>query len=134
MNNSWRVKDKRRLLLAVMNALAGDSHVSFEGDLRGFPLGHITGASDQETAILKRNTLWPRQDFIVVPLEQGTEGTLLRAIGNCVPRRIIHIQIEKAGLLQFAAYDRFGPGSVVFGPGVSPKLLQVLVADNILSS
>jgi hypothetical protein len=60
----WEAKDKARVLLAIMGALAGDAHISFEGDLQGFRLTQIAGASNQETAALRRNTRWPRQDFV----------------------------------------------------------------------
>jgi len=58
----WAVKDKKRLLLAMMEALAGDAHLSFEGDLSGSQVMKIAGASDQETTTLKRSTSWPKQD------------------------------------------------------------------------
>jgi hypothetical protein len=48
-SEQWAVKDKRRLLLAVMKALVGDAHISFEGDLHDFRLLDIAGSSDQET-------------------------------------------------------------------------------------
>src|SRR6202050_541428 len=111
----WAVKDKKRLLLAMMEALAGDAHLSFEGDLSGFRLMQIAGASDEETTTLKRNTTWPKQDFVVVPLEPEIAPAVLPAIGGNVPKRILHIQIEKSGHIEFAAYDRFHPECVVLG-------------------
>ena len=51
----------------MMEELAGGAHVSFEGDLRGLRLLSIPGASEEPTAALKRNTLWPKQDFAGVP-------------------------------------------------------------------
>jgi len=42
----WAVKDKTRLLLSIMEALAGDAHLSPEGDLHGFPVMAMPGASD----------------------------------------------------------------------------------------
>jgi hypothetical protein len=99
--------DVRLVLLALMEALAGDAHLSFEGDLHGFRLREIAGAIDQETATLKRNTRWPDQDFVVVPLEPATVRPVFSAIGGNVPRRILHVQIEKGGKLAFGAYDRF---------------------------
>lgn len=50
----WAVKDKSRLLISIMEALAGDAHLSFEGDLVGLRLMENGGASDQETAVLKK--------------------------------------------------------------------------------
>jgi hypothetical protein len=132
-SEQWTVRDKKRLLRVLMEALAGDAHLSFEGDLHGFRLKNIAGAVDQETTTLKRNTRWPHQDFIVVPLEPATVGSVFSAIGGNVPRRILHVQIEKAGKLAFGAYDRFQSGCVFFGPTVSRDLLAELVSDGVLS-
>ena len=68
----WKVQDKRRLLLAMMEELAGDAHISFEGDFRGLPLLSTLGASQEETRALKRATVWPKQDFVVLPLEPAS--------------------------------------------------------------
>src|ERR1700733_4252254 len=38
-------------------------------DLSVTALAHLAGASADETEILERSTLWPRQDFVVLPLE-----------------------------------------------------------------
>lgn len=48
--------DNRRLLLAVIEELAENAHIWFEGDLRAFRLLRMPGASLEETAALKRNT------------------------------------------------------------------------------
>src|SRR5580704_17091275 len=96
----WRVLDKRRLLLAMMEQLAGGAHVSFEGDLRGLTLLSIPGASNEPTTALKRNTLWPKQDFVVVPREPSMDQRIIAAIGGTVPVAIIHIRIETDGQLQ----------------------------------
>jgi hypothetical protein len=48
----WAVKDKKRLLVAM---IVGDARMSIEGDLRGFRLMPIAGASDQETDIEKKH-------------------------------------------------------------------------------
>ena len=37
----WAVKDKKRLLIAMMDTLVGDARLSIEGDLRGFRLMQI---------------------------------------------------------------------------------------------
>jgi hypothetical protein len=132
VTEQWTMKDKNRLLLALMEALAGDAHLSFDGDLHGFQLKEMAGAVDQETTTLKRNTRWPQQDFIVVPLEPATVRSVFSAIGGNVPRRILHVQIEKGGNLAFGAYDRFQSGCVFFGPAVSRDLLNELVSNGVL--
>jgi hypothetical protein len=128
----WRVLDKRRLLLAMMEQLAGGAHVSFEGDLRGLTLLSIPGASNEPTAALKRNTRWPKQDFVVVPLEPSMDQRIIAAIGGTVPGAIIHIQIEKDGQLQFGAYDNFYPECIYFGSAVKEGVIQSLVSQNIM--
>jgi hypothetical protein len=128
----WHVSDKRRLLLAMMEEFAGDAHISFEGDLSALPLSSIPGASQEETGVLRRNTLWPKQDFIVLPLEPSTSKTIISAIGGTVPNTIIHIQIEKGGTLKFAAYDNFHPQCIVFHSTVKPAFLESLASESIV--
>ena len=128
----WRVHDKRRLLLTMMEEFAGDAHISFEGDLSALPLSSIPGASQEETGALKRNTRWPKQDFIVLPLESSTSKAIASAIGGSVPSAIIHIQIEKDGTLQFAAYDNFHPQCIVFSEAVKPAVLESMVSESVM--
>jgi hypothetical protein len=128
----WKVQDKRRLLLALMEELAGGAHVSFEGDLQGLTLSSIPGASGEPTVALKRNTLWPEQDFVVVPLEPSMGQKIIAAIGGTVPGAIIHVQIEKDGQLQFGAYDNFHPQCIFFGTGVKQAVLESLVSQSII--
>ena len=128
----WHVSDKRRLLLAMMEEFAGDAHISFEGDLSTLPLSSIPGASQEETGVLRRNTLWPKQDFIVLPLEPSTSKTIISAIGGTVPNAIIHIQIEKCGTLQFAVYDNFHSQCIIFHSTAKPAFFESLVSESIM--
>lgn len=128
----WKVHDKRRLLLVMMEELAGDAHISFEGDFRGLRLLSTPGASQEETPTLKRNTLWPKQDFVVLPLEASMSETIVSAIGGTIPSAITHIQIEKNALLQFASYDNFHPQCIVFGAGVKQAVLESLASQGIM--
>ena len=130
----WRVRDKRRLLAAVAGKLAGDAHISFEGNLRNLALVNFPAATREETSILKRNTTLPRQDFVVLPLEPTVSDRILSAIGATVPRNILHIQIEKAGVLEFAAYDRFDPECVFFGSALQGEFLDSLVIEGLLQN
>jgi hypothetical protein len=128
----WKVLDKRRLLLTLMEELAGGAHVSFEGRLRGLSLSNISGASGEPTSVLKRNTLSPKQDFVVVPLEPSMGQRIIAAIGGTIPGAIIHIQIEKDGQLQFGAYDNFHPECIYFGNAVKEAVIQSLISENIM--
>jgi hypothetical protein len=131
-SDSWQVLDKQRLFRLVMDELAGDAHISFEGNLHDLRLLALPGASEEETDSLKRNTSWPKQDFVIVPLEADSIGTILAAIGGALPRKIIHVQIEKAEVLQFGAYDQFQPGCIVFGSMVDRRFLEDLVSQGVM--
>lgn len=115
-----------------MEELAGDAHISFEGDFRGLRLLSTPVASQEETPVLRRATVWPKQDFVVLPLEPSMSKTIVSALGGTVPSAIIHIQIEKNALLQFAAYDNFHPQCIFFGPGVKEAFLESLESQNIM--
>jgi hypothetical protein len=128
----WKVQDKRRLVLAMMELLAGDARISFEGDLRELRLLGIPGASEGPTVVLARNTIWPKQDFVTVPLEPFMGQKIIAAIGGTIPRCVIHIQIEKSGELHFGAYDNFDPQCIYFGNAVSDEDIQRLISEGII--
>ena len=128
----WKVRDKGRLLLALMEALEGNAHVSFEGDLRSLALSSYPGVSSHPTDALKRNTLLPNQDFLVVPLDPSSSKRIYAALGDVVSKTVLHVQIEKDGVLQFGAYDNFHPECIFFGGAVSQELVESLVSKDIL--
>ena len=119
--------------MAALRELAGSAFVSFEGDLSGTALIGATSASDDQTKALKRNTLWPKQDFVVLPLEAETVGSIMTAVGVTVPRSILHIQVEKDGRLELGLYDNFAPRGMFFGSAVTPQFIETLQNENVLS-
>jgi hypothetical protein len=102
-----------------MEELAGNAHISFEGDLGSSKLTSISGASGEETSLLKRNTIWPKQDFVVLPLEPAMGKPILSALGGSIPKSVRHIQIEKSGVLEFGAFDNFYPECLFLGKALS---------------
>jgi hypothetical protein len=132
-NPTWVVEDKHRLLMSVAEKLAGNAHISLEGSLGVFNLAALPGASDVETSALKRNTIWPKQDFLVFPLEPPVAEAVFKRLGYRVPNRIIHIQIEKDGVLEFGAYDNFHRDCIFWGPALTDAFIQSLVERGILS-
>jgi len=133
----WLVaRDKRGLLTAMMRHLAGDSHISFEGDLShcDFPPSLLPSA--EETAALQRATAFPRLDFVVLPLKDDTVRPILNIVlpKNRFMKDIVHIQIEKEGKLEFGSYDNFHHECIVCFLGVSTDLLQSLQEGGILRS
>jgi hypothetical protein len=127
--SQFKILDKRRFLIAAMNALSGNAHISFEGDLKSHEFSTIAGHSFDEAAVLKRNALWPKQDFVVLPLESGLVDDLCKAIGGTVPRAIIHIQIEKDGKLALGLYDNFQANNLA---GLDRDFLETLQSEDIV--
>jgi hypothetical protein len=130
--HGWKVRNKNQFLSRVMEALAGNATISFEGGTSILGLSAIPGAQEEESSVLKRNTLAPRQTFLIVPLEPATLTAIWKGIGGTVSRDVLHIQIDKGGRLAFAAYDRFHPGCLVFDPSIVPSLLESLVNEGLL--
>src|ERR1700678_2580038 len=126
MSLLYKVRDKRRFLAAVLAELAGVAQVSFEGDLSSTSLFDVAGASSDETQVLKRNTLWPKQDFVVLPLEAEMVGPIMAAVGGTLPRGIIHIQVQKDGRLELGLYDNFAPKCMFFGSSLTSTFLATL--------
>ena len=128
----WKICDRRRFLIAAMQELAGRAHISFEGDL-GFMTARLTGdESEEETSALKRNTRWPRQDFVVFPLEPDRIQAIISTLGGTLPGTLLHIQIEKDGRLELGLYDKFDPNSAFFGQALSSDFFDLLQAEGIL--
>jgi len=139
MDTQYRLeaRDKPGLLTAVMRLLAGDdARISFEGDLSRCGLDGVPGTSTEETPALKRATLYPRQDFIVLGLTNDSIRTVLARVlaTGGIAKRVVHIQIEKQGTLQFGAYDNFHPECIIAGPAIPKKALDDLLSEGILKA
>ncbi len=127
------VRDKPAFLHRVMSELAGDAYMSLEGDLSRCRLSDQLVVGCDETAALKRSTFVPKQDFVVVALTRKTVAPILQQVMAAgLKRAIIHLQIERNGVLELGAYDNFDPDYVVTGPGISPELLDELKRKHIL--
>jgi len=129
-------RDKPGLLVAMMKALASGAYISFEGDLSQCRLAEISGASLNERESLKRNTLFPRQEFVVLPLEHDTIGPICEEVlpEGRIAHNICHVQIEKNGSLAFGAYDNFHPECIGVSGLVPRGLLEQLQSNGVLRS
>lgn len=134
----WPIaRDKPGLLVAMMRHLAGDAHISFEGDLSRCSFPSSLSPSSEETPVLRRHTSYPVQDFVVLPMKPESVRPILNIVlpGNRYIEDIIHIQIEKAGEMQFGSYDNFHHDCIVgFPPGVTPELLDRLQLSGVVRS
>ena len=133
----WIVaRDKPGLLIAMMRALAGSAHISFEGDLSRCVFPPELDPSAYETPTLKRQTLVPKLGFVVLPLSPDVVQPILDVV---LPDRrfmndIIHIQIEKSGRLEFGSYDSFHPECIVCFLGVGTDFLDALRDRGVIRS
>jgi hypothetical protein len=117
----------------MMVELAGNAQMSIEGDLSRCRFTDDVILTSDETAILKRNTTAPRQDFAVLRLTYQTVDPIYKQVMAAgLKHAIIHVQIERDGVQQLGAYDHFHHECVVTGPGVSPALLDELKKANVL--
>jgi hypothetical protein len=128
-------RDKAELLTAMMKALAGNAYISFEGDLSHCRFPADLTCSAEETAILRRNTIHPRQDFVIISLETATIDQILDTVlpEDKFVKEVTHIQIERDGTLQFGAYDNFHP-ECVMSIGVPHLRLDQLRSSGALRS
>jgi len=134
VSHSVDVRDKPSFLRRVMFELAGHAQMSLEGDLSHCRFTKDVIVTDAEATILKRNTIAPRQDFLVLRLTSETCGPILGQViaGKGLKRAIIHVQIERDDVLELGAYDNFDRECVVTGPGISSVLLDELKSTKVL--
>jgi hypothetical protein len=111
----WKILDKRRSLISAMEKLLGNSRISLEGDLSRTGICDLAEVTREETLILRRNTLWPKQDFVVLPLELDRVKEIISAVGGTIPKALHHIEIEKDGRLEPGVYDNFTPSTTFLG-------------------
>ena len=114
-----------------MHELAGEAHISFEGELSKTHLLSLLGSSQAETSSLRRNTIWPKQDFVVLPLDSDSLKPIASAVGGTIPRCILHIQIEKDGTLEFGMYD--GSQYLFLGPAFTNDFATRLETQGVIA-
>ena len=66
------VRDKPGFLRRMMVELAGDARMSLEGNLVHCHFTDDLVVGQEGTAVLKRQTLWPRLDLVVLRLTPET--------------------------------------------------------------
>jgi len=133
---SLYTRDRHGLLNAMMSALASDTtKISFEGTLSHTDLLRIAGVTHDESGVLRRATLAPQRDFIVLPLSEQTLPAIMKAIDSKIAigeEGIVHVQIVKDSDMAFAAHDSFDKECVVAYPAVPRALLDELTQAKVL--
>ncbi len=109
---------------------------SFEGDLSALHLNELVGCTFDEMNSLKRQTIEPQMDFVVVPINSQN----VAALKQCFAKRdvlgengsIIHTQIEVGGEPVFIACDNFHDDCTVASITVPETFLARLKEQGIL--
>lgn len=118
-----------------MKEFVNSSHISFEGSLTNLEFYNWPIASYVETPTLKRQTVSPELDFVVIPLTAQTLSDIWKELSkkdHLVREGIIHVQIESNGKLAFGGYDNFDPECTVAYFGVSTELLEGLKGKGVI--
>jgi hypothetical protein len=138
---AYRLRPRQRmgLLLAMMSELAGHgARISFEGRLSQTELTGIDGVSfEEKRKLVREGVSFPPLDFLVLPLTSPTIPKIEKAIVSKIAfsyEEIVHIQIEKQGLIAFGAYDGFHEECVIASSAIPAALLTQLVRDKVLES
>jgi hypothetical protein len=130
------VRDCLATLWTICREFAGIGHASFEGDLAKFELEKLPGSSIHETSVLKRQTEWPKLDFVVVPITLANLAALQSRIAEedllGWEGAITHVQVEGGGQLALAACDNFHEHATVAFAPVPDRLLSQLQEDGSL--
>ncbi|USD22774.1 hypothetical protein MJO52_06455 [Microbulbifer variabilis] len=122
-------RDKPGLLHAVMEQCTGASLISFEGSLEHLSFYKWPNASYEETPVLKRQTISPKLDFVILPLDEESSKGMWKELAekdHLVREGIIHVQIAIEGELVFGGYDNFDKECTVAYKGLSEGFLQDL--------
>jgi len=120
--------------------LVGDDAIL---SLEGFSLPKLVlslpGVTWAETDVLRRNTIEPKLDFIVVPLDASRGTTIKEALAKPSvlageTSGLVHLQVAKKGRLVFGAYDNVHPEcTVVYEPYVR-SLSETLLKNGAVES
>ncbi len=121
---------------SLVEAFCGDAHMSLEGDLSNLHWKGHRRVDPRIEVLLRRQTIWPKQDYAVLPLE---EETLLEIKERVLPvvglaEKVFHVQIEQRRELVFGAYDEFSAGCVWVTRRVGSEFLDRLKKDGCLAS
>jgi len=126
-NHRVDVCDPGLFLQRLLRELATGTRLSLEGELSTCNFDERIVVSRQPVEKLPRNTNSPLLDFVVLALEpSGVEQVLSEISRMGLRRRIVHVQVERDGILEVGAYDNFHSECVTTGPAIRPGMLTQL--------
>lgn len=127
-----QVAKKAAFLRQLVELLAGGARLSLEGDLSRCRFDEALIISREAAEEVRRNTLIPQQDFVILRLEPETIDAIFKQVLAAGFRAIVHVQIERNGVLELGAYDHFHKDCVVTGQGVTPAFLAQLREQRVV--
>jgi hypothetical protein len=136
MHHSVEVAGKLRFMCEVMG-LIPNGLMSLEGKLGKCRIDDRLIVSRKPVGKLRRDTLWPRQQFLVIRLEPASLDHILQAVAaagvELEDDGILHVYMEHNGAIEFGAHDWYS-GCVVTGPAVPASLLARLQQEGVIDS
>jgi len=131
-----RVRDCQGLLWALLREYEGRSQLSLEGDLSALRDARFADSSMEETGGLKRQTLHPELDFLVVPVTAANVRILKPLLSRPAmlgrDGSIVHVQLAVDGTLALVACDNFHDDCTAASNAVSTELLTQLTSKGVL--
>ena len=131
-----RVRHPVAFLAAVIDHFAHETFLSLEGDLSHLDVTLVAPISTEPTPILRRNTTWPKEDFVVFVVTPETREPLIRSV---LPRvglrsRVMHVQLASGGRLVCGAYDQFDASCVWIDASIGEQAVRALRDAEIIQS
>ena len=124
-----RVRKPVDFVCSALRHFQPDCYLSLEGELSRCDPALVCGASRDPSALLRRNSTWPVQDFLILPVTaESTEIICHRILPQVgLKHRVIHVQLASAGRLVVAAYDNFDRECVWIDQEIGKDVIVSLV-------
>jgi hypothetical protein len=129
-----RVKKPVEFVRAALKRFTRDCFLSLEGDLSRFDSVFVPGASREPSALLRRNTIFPVLDFVILPVTAATADPICQRVLPQVglTQHVIHVQVASEGRLVLGAFDKFQRGSVWIDQGIGKEGIVSLLDSGVI--
>jgi hypothetical protein len=129
-----RVREPVEFVRAALKHFHRDCFLSLEGDLSRFDPALVPGASREPSALLRRNTIWPLLDFVILPVTAATAETICRRVLPQVglKHHVVHVQVASEGHLVLGARDNFGRDCVWIDQGIGKEGIVSLLDSGVI--
>ncbi len=118
-------------------ALLHDGLMSLEGKLGKCRIDDRLIVSRKPVGKLRRDTMWPHQQFLAVRLEPASLDHILNEVAaagvELQDDGVLHVYMEHRGAIEFGAHDWYN-GCAITGPAVPTALLARLQQEGVIDS